>query len=195
MAHCGDTVAGSTFNTLSMTDIATGWTVCAAFMGRGERFCVQAIEQAKALFPFDILGIDSDNAASSSMPTSGATANATTSRSPGAGPTKRTTPHTSSRRTGTSFARCSDTAASTLVSNLNCSAASTTLWRSTRTTSSPHASSSRRAGSAPESPRPTTLPRPSPKAVGPQKHTIQHQEAAALHIRWYQPRTAPAQHQ
>jgi len=44
-----------------MTDIATAWTVCAAFMGRSERFCVQAIEQIKPMFPFQILGIDSDN--------------------------------------------------------------------------------------------------------------------------------------
>lgn len=61
VAHCGDTTAGEYINTLDMTDISTGWTVCSAFMGRGERFCVEAIDQAKQAFPFTILGIDSDN--------------------------------------------------------------------------------------------------------------------------------------
>lgn len=61
VAHCGDTTRGEYINTLNMTDIATGWTVCAAFMGRSERFCVEAIEQVKLTFPFQTLGIDSDN--------------------------------------------------------------------------------------------------------------------------------------
>jgi len=61
VAHCGDSVRGEYINTLDMTDVATGWTVCAAFMGRSERFCVEAIEEAKPSFPFPILGIDSDN--------------------------------------------------------------------------------------------------------------------------------------
>jgi hypothetical protein len=61
VAHCGDSNRGEYVNTLDMTDVATGWTVCAAFMGRSERFCVEAIEEAKSSFPFAILGIDSDN--------------------------------------------------------------------------------------------------------------------------------------
>jgi hypothetical protein len=61
VAHCGDNTRGEYINTLDMTDVATGWTVCAAFMGRSEQFCVNAIEEAKPCFPFSILGIDSDN--------------------------------------------------------------------------------------------------------------------------------------
>lgn len=61
VAHCGDSVRGEYINTLTMTDVATGWTVCAAFMGRSERFCVQAIGGAAPCFPFPILGIDSDS--------------------------------------------------------------------------------------------------------------------------------------
>lgn len=61
VAHCGDSVRGEYINSLTMTDVATGWTVCAAFMGRSERFCVEAIKDVKSLFPFPILGIDSDN--------------------------------------------------------------------------------------------------------------------------------------
>ena len=61
VAHCGENPRGEYINTLTMTDVATGWTVCTAFMGRSERFCVEAIEQVKPSFPFAILGIDSDN--------------------------------------------------------------------------------------------------------------------------------------
>lgn len=61
VAHCGDSVRGEYINTLDMTDIATGWTVTTAFMGRGERFCVEAINEVKPSLPFPILGIDSDN--------------------------------------------------------------------------------------------------------------------------------------
>jgi hypothetical protein len=61
VAHCGDSVRGEYINTLTMTDVCTGWTICSAFMGRSERFCVKAIEEAKPLFPFTLLGIDSDN--------------------------------------------------------------------------------------------------------------------------------------
>lgn len=61
VAHCGETTAGEYINTLNMTDIATGWTVCTAFIGRSERFCVQAIEHVRPLFPFQVLGLDSDN--------------------------------------------------------------------------------------------------------------------------------------
>lgn len=61
VAHCGESVSGEYINTLNMTDIASGWAVCAPFMGRSEKFCVQAFEKTKARLPFQILGIDSDN--------------------------------------------------------------------------------------------------------------------------------------
>ena len=61
VAHCADSTRGEYINTLDMTDVCTGWTVCAAFMGRSERFCTEAIDEAKPLFPFPIRGIDSDN--------------------------------------------------------------------------------------------------------------------------------------
>lgn len=60
VAHT-DTAHGEYINTLNMTDIATGWTVCTAFMGKSERFCVAAIDEIKLTLPFPILGIDSDN--------------------------------------------------------------------------------------------------------------------------------------
>lgn len=61
VAHCGDSARGEYVNSLDMTDVCTGWTVTTAFMGKSERFCVTAIEEITPLFPFDILGIDSDN--------------------------------------------------------------------------------------------------------------------------------------
>ena len=60
VAHT-DTARGDYINTLNMTDIATGWTVCTPFMGKGERNCVAGIDQIRACLPFPILGIDSDN--------------------------------------------------------------------------------------------------------------------------------------
>jgi hypothetical protein len=61
VAHCGETTSGEYINTLDMTDVATGWTVCAAFMGRSERYCVEAFKEATSGLPFPVLGIDSDN--------------------------------------------------------------------------------------------------------------------------------------
>ena len=61
VAHCGDSTRGEYINTLDMTDVATGWTICTAFMGKSERFCVAALHAALPSFPFPIQGIDSDN--------------------------------------------------------------------------------------------------------------------------------------
>jgi hypothetical protein len=61
VAHCGGNTKGEFINTLDMTDIATGWTVCRAFMGRGRRFASQAMDSAMPDFPFSVLGIDCDN--------------------------------------------------------------------------------------------------------------------------------------
>lgn len=63
VAHCGDSNHGEYVNTLNMTDIATGWTVGTAFMGRSQQFCVAAIEEVRPSLPFVVLGIDSDNGA------------------------------------------------------------------------------------------------------------------------------------
>ena len=61
VAHCGESVSGEYVNTLDMTDVATGWTVCAAFMGRSEAYCLEAFREATSTLPFSLLGIDSDN--------------------------------------------------------------------------------------------------------------------------------------
>ena len=61
VSHCGNSTRGEFINTLDMTDISTGRTVCRAFMGKSRRFCSQAMDSAMPDFQFPILGIDSDN--------------------------------------------------------------------------------------------------------------------------------------
>lgn len=61
VAHCGMSTGGEYINTLNMVDVATGWCVATAFMGRSERFCTAAIDEVAPYLPFTILGIDSDN--------------------------------------------------------------------------------------------------------------------------------------
>ncbi len=61
VAHCGERNQGEYINTLDMTDVCTGWTVCAAFMGKSFNYCSEALAENKHLFPFEILGIHSDN--------------------------------------------------------------------------------------------------------------------------------------
>jgi len=61
VAHCKDSTRGEYINTLNMIDVSTGWCAISAFMGRSERFCIAAIDEARPSIPFAILGIDSDN--------------------------------------------------------------------------------------------------------------------------------------
>lgn len=61
VAHCGGNTAGKFLNTLTMTDIATGWTELGALLGKGSTEVLQAIMQIKCLLPFPMLGFDSDN--------------------------------------------------------------------------------------------------------------------------------------
>jgi hypothetical protein len=61
VAHCGGTTDGAFLYTLTLTDIATTWTECLALLHRSQHGVVHALEQARRLFPFPILGIDTDN--------------------------------------------------------------------------------------------------------------------------------------
>lgn len=61
VAHCGTTTTGHYVNTLTVTDVATGWTECAAVWGKGQAAVCRALEQIRARLPFPLLGIDSDN--------------------------------------------------------------------------------------------------------------------------------------
>ena len=61
VAHGGTSVAGSFIQTLVLTDIATGWTECVPVVTRNAALVIEAIRNARALFPFPLKGIDLDN--------------------------------------------------------------------------------------------------------------------------------------
>jgi hypothetical protein len=61
VAHCGTSTAGFYLNTLTVTDVATGWTECLGVWGKGQAAVFAALEQARARLPMPLLGIDSDN--------------------------------------------------------------------------------------------------------------------------------------
>lgn len=61
VAHCGDSVEGQFLNTLTTTDISTGWTDCEAVLHRSQLLVFQAIKNMRQRLPFPLLGLDSDN--------------------------------------------------------------------------------------------------------------------------------------
>jgi len=114
VAHCGTTTAGEYVHTLDATDIATGWTECAAVANKSQLSVLAALQTLRERVPFPLRGIDSSiqtTGASFSMRTSYATARRNTSPSRAAGRPIRTTRPTSSRRTGAWSASSSATTA------------------------------------------------------------------------------------
>lgn len=63
VAHCATSAEGSFLYTLTLTDIATGWTECLPLMSRGQEAVVAALKRVQHLLPFPLLGIDTDNGA------------------------------------------------------------------------------------------------------------------------------------
>ena len=61
VAHCGLQAEGGYLYTLTLTDIATGWTECLPLLFRSRETVLAAFQRARTLFPFPILGIDTDN--------------------------------------------------------------------------------------------------------------------------------------
>lgn len=61
VAHCGETTAGQYLNTLTVTDLATGWTECLAVQQKSQHQVTEAIRELRTRLPFPLLGIDSDN--------------------------------------------------------------------------------------------------------------------------------------
>ena len=47
--------------TLTLTDIASGWTECLPLLYRSQEAVLAALQLAPELFPFPLLGIDTDN--------------------------------------------------------------------------------------------------------------------------------------
>jgi hypothetical protein len=65
VAHCGmDRGAGFSggfLYTLTMTDVATGWTECLPLLYQSQETVLAAMKRARSLFPFPLLGINTDN--------------------------------------------------------------------------------------------------------------------------------------
>jgi hypothetical protein len=61
VAHGGTSVAGSFIQTLTMVDVATGWTECLPLVNRDGGLVVEAIKHAQSLFPWLLRGVDFDN--------------------------------------------------------------------------------------------------------------------------------------
>ena len=61
VAHGGTSVAGSFIQTLTMVDVATGWTECMPLVTRESGLVVEAMKRAQSLFPWLVLGADFDN--------------------------------------------------------------------------------------------------------------------------------------
>jgi site-specific recombinase XerD len=61
VAHCGKHTQGSYLYTLTLTDVATGWTECLPVLYKSPEAVLSAFQQARTLFPFPILGLDVDN--------------------------------------------------------------------------------------------------------------------------------------
>ncbi len=67
VAHCGTDIEGGYLYTLTLNDVATGWMECLPLLYRSQEAVLAALQRARTLFPFPILGIDTDNGESSSM--------------------------------------------------------------------------------------------------------------------------------
>jgi len=60
VAHCGDSVEGQYLNTLTMTEVWTGWTECLALPNKTQQAVFQAIQEVRPRLPFPLQGLDSD---------------------------------------------------------------------------------------------------------------------------------------
>ncbi|MGB3437996.1 MAG: transposase family protein [Actinophytocola sp.] len=61
VGHEGGNPAGEFAHTLTVTDIATGWTENRAVRNKAQVWVLAALSEIVAAFPFPVLGIDSDN--------------------------------------------------------------------------------------------------------------------------------------
>ncbi len=61
VAHCGTRAEGSYLYSLVLTDVSTGWTECLPLLHRSQEAVLQALDTARRLLPFPLLGLDTDN--------------------------------------------------------------------------------------------------------------------------------------
>lgn len=63
VGHEGGNSSGFFAQTLTLTDVATGWTEPRALPNKARRWVIEAIDGVRAELPFALLGLDSDNGA------------------------------------------------------------------------------------------------------------------------------------
>ena len=61
VGHEGGNAVGDHCYTLTVTDIATGWTENRSVKNKARRWVIAALEEIALIMPFPILGVDSDN--------------------------------------------------------------------------------------------------------------------------------------
>jgi hypothetical protein len=61
VVHCGSSAVGEYLNTVSMTEISSGWWEGEAIMGKTQQWTFQALKRTRERSPFEWKGIDSDN--------------------------------------------------------------------------------------------------------------------------------------
>ena len=61
VSHCGGSITGSYVHTLTLTDVATGWTECVALLARDSSLVVEALRRLMEAMPMPLLGINTDN--------------------------------------------------------------------------------------------------------------------------------------
>jgi len=59
--HCAGNPKGPFLHTLTLTDVATAWTECLPLLHRTQYAVVEALDRARQLLPFPLLGLDTDN--------------------------------------------------------------------------------------------------------------------------------------
>ena len=61
VAHCGDCAEGYFGNTLTQTDVLTGWVERRCMLGKSEVAVCASLDEMRQELPFELLGIDCDN--------------------------------------------------------------------------------------------------------------------------------------
>ena len=61
VSHGGESAAGSFVHTLTLTDVASGWTECVALVVRDGALVAAALERLRTSMPFPLRGFDTDN--------------------------------------------------------------------------------------------------------------------------------------
>ncbi len=61
VTHCGGRLQGGCLYTITLTDVATGWTECLPLLNRGREVVLAALHRVRAFFPFPLLGLDTNN--------------------------------------------------------------------------------------------------------------------------------------